>query len=333
VAWVDLSREAASRRSPSTVAVAAVLLMACSVSAYDYSIGRVGQPNRELLDDRLRVHLGIVHFDTAAPTPYRYRILPALTIHAMTLPVASVIGYARAFDIVSGVFYIAALVVLLFVLKRYLETWFSETHALIGTLATACTLPITLRQHIYAPWSWLEPSLLMLGLLAIIERRSALLLVLTIAASLNRETGVLVPVAFVVDTLYARDRSRRLTNALICLGVSFAILAGLRLVIGPGQPAITLSKIWAFNHSPEGLLKASVNGSLFLGITGWVLVAFGFRHAPVFVRRMTWLAAIYVPLYLVGGIWYEVRLLMPLYPVIVPSLLSAVYRPARGSAG
>jgi hypothetical protein len=32
-------------------------------------------------------------------------------------------------------------------------------------------------------------------------------------------------------------------------------------------------------------------------------------------------------LYLVYGYWYEVRLLMTLYPVLMPTLLAGIYQP------
>ena len=62
---------------------------------------------------------------------------------------------------------------------------------MIGALLVAATLPITLRQHVFAPWSLLEPSLLTLALtnVALGERSLMRVLVLTIIASVNRETA------------------------------------------------------------------------------------------------------------------------------------------------
>lgn len=313
---------------PPRLVVAAILLMACSVAAFDYGMGRVGQPNVELLGERLAAHWSILELHPGAQSPYRYRLLAPLLIQALALPVAWFAGFERAFHVVSALFYAGALWLMLLVLDRYLERWFSPAEALVGTLATASTLPITLRQHIYAPWSWLEPTLLMVGLLCILDRRGLRLLVLSVVATLNRETGILVAIAFLVDALSDKPRSmRRLLAATACIALSAATIGAVRIIRGPGPPAIALANVWAFNRSDEGLLKAAVNGALFMGVAGWALVALGFAQAPAFVKRMAWLVVVYLPMYLIGGIWYEVRLLMPLYPVLVPSLLSAIYRP------
>ena len=40
-----------------------------------------------------------------------------------------------------------------------------------------------------------------------------------------------------------------------------------------------------------------------------------------------WIAALYLPLVIVWGVWYEVRLLMPLYPVLIPLVLSPIWVP------
>lgn len=323
-------------RTPSAVIVGALLLMACCVPAFDYSMGAVGPPNRNLLAERLQVHQSIVHIEDGAQSPYRYRLLAPLLIHAVTLPFSVWVSYGRAFDVVSALFYVGALMFLLVTLKRYLESWFTPIEALVGTLATAATLPITLRQHIYTPWSWLEPPLLLLGLIWIIEGRTLRVFVVAILATLNRETGVLIPVAFLIDALARRPlNGANVRMALGAIAVSAAIVLGLRLAIAPGPSAATLAHIWDVNRSAYGFMKALVNGALFLGVTGWALVAIGFGRAPAFVKRLGWLVAVYVPMYLVGGIWYEVRLLMPLYPVLVPALLSAVYTPVdlRASAG
>jgi hypothetical protein len=70
-----------------------------------------------------------------------------------------------------------------------------------------------------------------------------------------------------------------------------------------------------------------MNGSLFLG-GFWLFAVLGFRFAPRLVRQ----AALIVPLYLVviaiWGVWNEVRLLMPLYPVLIPLGMSFIWRPS-----
>ena len=76
---------------------------------------------------------------------------------------------------------------------------------------------------------------------------------------------------------------------------------------------------------------AVFNVTLLLGAF-WLFAALGWRHAPSFVRR----TALVIPAYLitvaVWGIWWEVRLLMPLYPVLFALALSYLYQPRANAA-
>ena len=73
-------------------------------------------------------------------------------------------------------------------------------------------------------------------------------------------------------------------------------------------------------------MAATTNVALFAGVTGWGLAAAGWRHAPPFVRQQAWIAGLYLPIVAVFGVWYEVRLLMPLYPLLIPAIVAAVQR-------
>src|SRR5262249_46033330 len=147
---------------------------------------------------------------------------------------------------------------------------------------------------------------------------------LSVLACLNRETGLLVPIAAIIDALYEHDRARlrRGVAALVAGGIVIVLV---RSIVGPGEPRITLAAIWQENTSPLGLAKAATYLLLFGGITGWALAAISWARAPIFVRRQAWLVPVYLPGYLVAGIWYEVRLLVPLYPLFIAYALAAVF--------
>lgn len=128
------------------------------------------------------------------------------------------------------------------------------------------------------------------------------LLPLTIVATLNRETAVLIPLAFVIDFDGRRPiPCRDLGVALLLLAAWLGTFLTVRSMAGFAEPAITLQRIWEVNRSAEGLKSAATNIALFAGVAGWLLAMRGYFLAPRFVRRTVWLAVFYLPLYLNGA--------------------------------
>ena len=296
---------------PSNSAVLALLFAASLVPAFDYSIGRVDEATRQgRFESFERMANGTI------PAPYRYRVLVPYTVAPVVAALAPVWSRETAFRRVDAVFNLLAIWFLLWTAWRYLGNWFTSWQALAGALLVACTLPISLRHHLYSPYSLLEPSLLLLAMHWVANGRTVAVLILSIVASLNRETGFLVGLALLF-------RSRRLGVLSLCLSGGIAL--GLRTWLGTTPPSITLSEIWAVNTSREGLLAALTSVTLFLGGAGWLLAVRGWRRLPPFVLHLWWLPLFYVPLYLVAGIWYEVRLLMPLYVVLLPAVLAGMW--------
>ncbi|MBI4720091.1 MAG: hypothetical protein HY770_02460 [Chitinivibrionia bacterium] len=78
------------------------------------------------------------------------------------------------------------------------------------------------------------------------------------------------------------------------------------------------------NLDAKNLGYMGLNLVLFLGFV-WVFAARGFAQAPVFVRRMALFIPLYLPFVAVFGVWKEVRLLMPLYPVLIPAALAWLF--------
>ena len=302
----------------SRAALALVLIAAVSVPWFDYALDRAAQPVR------IREHREVI--DRTAQAPARYRVLVPFSMELMIRPIARVSGYDAAFRIVYAGFYGASLFGLLLMLQRYMELWFSAEHSLIGVLLVAATLPITLRYHTFAPWSILEAVMMTMGLKWIAQQKTWVILLLTLIATLNRETAVLIPLAALLDAAASRATPRRFMIPLIALAVWLVAFVVIRHWRGSAADLLTLNAIWTMNTSAQGLKTAVPAVALFLGVTGWLLAGYGVASAPPFVRTMLWLVVFYLPLYFVYGYWYEVRLLMPLYPVLVPSMVAGVAR-------
>ncbi len=309
----------------SRFAILLLLIAAGAVPAFDYSIGR--------LDDLVRAgrYDGFERIvKHTADAPYRYRVLVPYLEGAAVAAAERIWPRPVAFHRVDAALNLTLITFLLWTAWVYLRNWFSDGVALIGPLFIASTLSISLRQHFYAPYSILEPALLLLGLHWTYHRRVARVLMLTVIASLNRETGVLIPLGLFINEWRQPQRRNEYLVASI-LGVFVALSIPLLLVasLGFSDVAISLADVRAMNLSTEGLSASATNTLLFLGVAGWLLALLGWRQGPVFVRSLWWMPVLYLPLYVVAGVWYEVRLLMPLYPLLLPAIVSAIDKPDR----
>src|SRR5207248_1665292 len=118
----------------STVRVLAIVMIAASVSTFDYAIGRVNRTDQAIL---FREHRAIM--SGTSPSPYRYRILAPLLIEAGTDVGAQFTDRETAFHRTVAIYDGVALILLFTTLYTYCRHWFSEERALIGVLLVACT--------------------------------------------------------------------------------------------------------------------------------------------------------------------------------------------------
>ena len=298
----------------------AVLMIAASVTAFDYGIGRVDPYLRQARWESFNAMA-----DGTIPAPYRYRVL-------VPYGMKQLVGLAESskaevvFHRLDALFDAAAIMLLLWTLHWYLRQWFQADHALIGVLLTACTLPISLRNHFYSPYSIIEPAFLLAGLVCVKRQSYVALVWLTLLASLNRETGVLLPFAFLINEAHRRPLSKAgIARGAGLLALSAAVYILLRWWLGPAPDSMTISLAWQTNTTRTAMVDSVINVALFGGVAGWLLAIGGASRVPAFVKQMSWLGAAYVAAYLIWGVWYEVRLLMPLYPFLVPAMLAFMF--------
>lgn len=309
-----------------------LILSVSAVIAYGY-FSRVDRPNYE---SRLELHNQIIV--GIAPSPYRYRILVPIAGEFLTKALSVVFPIKAAFLLSYAVYDLLAIFFLLVILFFWLRTWFNREQALIGVLFVAGTMPIALQDHYFQPWSLLEAGLFSAALLAIHRKRYWLLALFVALASLNRETAVFIPLAFLVtidmkSLLNARSRNEW-KPILIFSGLFLiwaAIFLGLRYFRGSASHIETIEGLLAQNTTRGSLFYTFVNGSLFLGGL-WAFAFLGFRYAPSFIKRGALIIPLYLVTVMVWGVWKEVRLLMPLYPILVPLGLSFLYPQERSMA-
>lgn len=307
------------------LSVLILILSVSAVVAYGY-FTRIDRPNFE---PRLELHNHIIA--GTAPSPYRYRILVPFVMEGFFKALSTVLSTKAAFLLSYAIYDLLAVFLLIATLFVWLKTWFSKEQALVGALFVAGTIPITFQDHYFQPWSLLEAGLFSAAFLAIHKRRYWLLAALVAVASLNRETAVFIPLAFFL-TIDMKGFLKRRTDTerkpVVLFGglllIWAAVYWGLRYCLGGAAHIATLGGILAQNTTEGSVLHALVNGSLFLGGL-WAFAVLGLRYAPGFLKRVAWIVPIYLIAVIAWGMWREVRLLMPLYPVLVPLGLSFLF--------
>lgn len=296
---------------------------------------------------RAELHASIIA--GTAGSPYQYRVLVPFVVEAARRLMDFVMSAESALLFAYVLYDFIAIWAFLILLGKLFATWFTGEQSLIGSLLVACLLPVSLRDHYYQPWSLLEATLFTAALLLMCRQREGVesawrnylgLAAVVLVASLNRETAVFIPVAFAAANfapprampreMVSRRKALLLTLGYLALwGVVFLALRWLR---GPAEPVETIDSVLGRNLRPTALRNLFVNLGLFLGPL-WFLTILGFRKAPIFVRRVAWVIPFYVVAVALWGVWYEVRLLMPLYPILVAFVLSFLYVRGTESPG
>jgi hypothetical protein len=254
-------------------------------------------------------------------SPYRYRVLsPYLT--QMVVFGDSDLAIVRA----HGIAHLLGFPIMFLLLYRWLRVWLDIPAAMIGILTVGGLLTLMVRIWGTALYSVLEIVFLCIGLLLLHSRGrgwQAAFALLVAFAALNRETAILLPVAyFALDFPRLRERSYWLYGLLL-VAIWAVIFGGLRLTLGTAPDALTIAETWAFNAGRGWAgLVALFPHVFFLPI--WVLYLVNFRRAPVFLRRLSPVIPFYVALVLVFASWREVRLLLPLLVLTLPIALQGI---------
>lgn len=319
---INASRTARLERGAFALFLSVAAVNAC-LYFYDIHI-----PN---LDVRLELHSQII--SGTALSPYRYRVLIPFLVEGFARLLTLFAPYPQAVMVGYIVFDLLELAIFFPVMHRFLRTWYSPEQSLIGTLFTATPLIVALRAHQFQPWSLLEPTLLTLGLWLMIGQRYVWLGIVTLAATLNRETGIFIPIAFCLTAISWRSLLNRQTipwadvfRATAYFAIWLAAFAGIRFLRGPAPPIHTLADLWELNTGGWSLYLTAQNWVLFLGAF-WLFIIPGYRRAPVFLRRTAWIIPMYVVMMALFGRWYETRLLIPLYPLLIGLGLAYLFEP------
>lgn len=301
------------------IALATTITLAFMVSWIYFQ--RVEQPD---FQSRLSLHNDIV--SGHAPSPYNYRVLIPFTAEAIKLLLSHVtvnerVAFMLAYSLID-VLSTFGFLVMAFV---FFSKFYSEKSSLLGVFVIGALMHIGLQDHAYQPWSVLEALFFLVALLAIYEKKTRHLWLLVALASLNRETAILIPAAMFIHAsqgFKVPDKADRVAIAAALL--SWVLMYGLlRYLCGQAAHVLSLSAILYINTRPSSLARLAFNGFMVLGFW-WLLFWKGLFSSSSFIKRSWLILIVYAPLVLIFGVWFEVRLLLPLYPLLVATCLAFI---------
>jgi len=301
-------------------AILLIILSASLVITYNY-FHFVEKPN---ITARMRIHDSII--EREAPAPYRYRVLVPLATQGLAglFTEISPLGYRKSWILSYIIYDFAAISLFLASLYYFLREWHSRLYSLIGVLFCCAVLPLSLRDHYFQPWSLIESWFFCAAFLAAYRERYVVLLILTLAASLNRMSGLFIPLIYLAATVgvYSlRSIKDRITPGIVgrfilLLAVSVTSLLFLRFLLGWSGNIHSIGYLSELNRSFPYYAYAIINIILFGG-AWWIFFSAGIKHSDLFSLNMLPVISIYIIPVLIFGIWKEVRLLMPIYPILL----------------
>jgi len=139
---------------------------------------------------------------------------------------------------------------------------------------------------------------------------------------LNRETPVLLPLVWLLFRWDELPLKQLLVRFSLLLAAAFAVYGGLRAVFGHHE-----------SYSGFYYLKFNLtafNTYLYFVLLMGPFLIFAFRewkHKPKFMRRLLLFFPFFIIFHMTIPIFQEARLMLPLFPIIIPAGICWFYRP------
>lgn len=284
-----------------------------------------------LIEARRQIHLQIL--SGTAEMPYQSRLL-APYLAALFEKLFKIILGGDTFWLGYACYDILAIFLSLSTLFAVLRLWFDRPISLIGTLIAALSMLVGFRDHYFQPWSLLEPAILAAGLWLIAKKKFLPLAFLIAIGTLNRETTLLLVFASFLVWMplpkfwqaFQKSFGKQWQKSLILLLIWCIVFGTLAWIYRDLPRTISLSQILDKNLEPANL-RLTIHQWILFGGVFWIFAILGFKQSPPFIKRMALLLPIYLMMLLPYALWFEVRLLMTIYPIFIPLGISYLYPP------
>jgi hypothetical protein len=257
--------------------------------------------------------------DNELTSPYRYRVLSPLLVSVLA-------GGSRddaMLSIALVYYHLLVFGVAFFATYQALRRWVSPIASLLSVVMIVAYLPLMFQGYGGAFYTPLE---LALFALALWWRRPGLVYVLLVVlASLNRETGLILVLAFAAMHL-PHWRQRRIQGwGLVYAALWLVTYVGIRSWRGAAPDAFPISAVFAMNTQSTLTAEAFLFNLFYSPL--FVSVPLAWRWLNTELRRLWILVGIpYLLAILVFGLWNETRLLMPIMPLLTVALVTILER-------
>ena len=209
----------------------------------------------------------------------------------------------------------------------YFKKYFKNSTSIIGVLLIGILINVHLKD-LFIVATILDASFLVLALLLIKNQKYYWLLPLLVFAGLNRETSILIIVIFFIKLIFLKEIKKKNILLFFYLILTYIfIFISLRYFLGPAEHMSLSSEdhfllaIFLWNIKLEYFLYALFLYFIFFGFL-WIYVISGFKKLNYELRENYLILLFYLPLIWVFGSWYETRLLIPMFSIVIPSLLA-----------
>jgi hypothetical protein len=216
----------------------------------------------------------------------------------------------------------------LILMFKLLSVWFSEKQSFLVILILNACLPAAWIHIGPSLWTIAETIFFILAIFAINKHKWWQLELIIIFATFNRETAIFIPFLYFFATFDVNKPFANFPLSLIYFFSWAMVYGGMRFALGSSPMINTIPDMFQENIRPD-ILQVSIPLNLWFAGIFWLALPFSFHKAPDLLKRLALVIPIYIPFILIFGMWVEVRLFMPLLPIIIPISVSSIFSPAQ----
>ena len=273
------------------------------------------------------IHDSVANFDGVNNAPWKYRILDQILSASFQLILNIIFNNKISFQLSYIILNIISIFLFLLLCYYYFREFFNNSTSIIGILLIGILLNIHLKDLFIAN-TILDSVFFVLALLLIKKEKNYFLIPLLLIAGINRETSIIILVIFFINVIFLKKINFKnyLLGFYLALTYLF-VFFGLRLILGEAEHMAKydgnhfLYNTFYANLQLEHLIKALFYNFMFFGFL-WIYIFKEFKFLNNNLKKNYLILLFYLPLIWVFGAWHETRLLIPMYPIVIPSLLN-----------
>ena len=215
----------------------------------------------------------------------------------------------------------------LLVMDRYLREWFSPGAAAGGALCLGALVPFTY-YGVVQESDLLNLLVFVAAFWALARGKDGWLFPLVLVGTLNRETAAMIPAVYLLARWREKPPLTVMVRTALLAACWAAVYGGLLLHYGRRgyytEPFTLPANLGSWLPTAFVLLMFGVM---------WVLPWVALKHKPpTLLRRTTWLVPLFVLLQYLVGVVQEVRLFLPLAPIVLPLSWWVLFPESRRAA-